>query len=85
MSETLTLGDSVDRGWADSYVLAMSSIGFRDSSVVIIETSRTVIRAGLGLHELLRAPSIVSISHNLCTTWFTLDCLLLCCRKSQLV
>ncbi|KAH9975912.1 actin-like ATPase domain-containing protein [Lactifluus volemus] len=36
----------------------MSSIGFRDSSVVIIETSRTVIRAGLGLHELLRAPSI---------------------------
>ncbi|KAH9967297.1 actin-like ATPase domain-containing protein [Russula dissimulans] len=36
----------------------MSSIGFRDSSVVIIETSRTVIRGGLGLHELLRAPSI---------------------------
>ncbi|KAH9995621.1 actin family [Russula vinacea] len=36
----------------------MSSIGFRDSSVVIIETSRTVIRGGLGLHELLRTPSI---------------------------
>ncbi|KAI0305915.1 actin-like ATPase domain-containing protein [Multifurca ochricompacta] len=35
----------------------MASIGFRDSSVVIIETSRTVIRGGLGLHELLRAPS----------------------------
>ncbi|KAH9993724.1 actin-like ATPase domain-containing protein [Russula compacta] len=36
----------------------MSSIGFRDSSVVIIETSRTIIRGGLGLHELLRAPTI---------------------------
>ncbi|KAI9511582.1 actin-like ATPase domain-containing protein [Russula earlei] len=36
----------------------MNSIGFRDSSVVIIETSRTVIRGGLGLHELLRTPSI---------------------------
>ena len=38
----------------------MSSIGFRDSSVVIIETGRTVIRGGLGLHEILRTPSIVS-------------------------
>jgi actin-related protein 9 len=29
----------------------MASIGFRDSNVVIIETSRSVIRDGLGLHE----------------------------------
>jgi actin-related protein 9 len=41
---------------------AMSSIGFRDSSVIIIETSRTVIRGGLGLHELLRTPTIVRVS-----------------------
>ena len=39
----------------------MSNLGFRDSSVVIIETSRTVIRGGLGLHELLRTFSVVSI------------------------
>ncbi|KAI0044759.1 actin-like ATPase domain-containing protein [Auriscalpium vulgare] len=31
---------------------------FRDSSIVIIETSRTVVRAGLGLYELLRTPTI---------------------------
>jgi len=41
---------------------AMSSIGFRDSSVIIIETGRTVIRGGLGLHELLRTPTIVRVS-----------------------
>ena len=41
----------------------MSSIGFRDSSVVIIETGRTIIRGGLGLHELLRTPTIVSPIH----------------------
>jgi hypothetical protein len=40
----------------------MSSIGFRDSSVVIIETGRTLIRGGLGLHELLRTPAVVSLS-----------------------
>jgi hypothetical protein len=39
----------------------MSNLGFRDSSVVIIETSRTAIRGGLGLHELLRTFSVVSI------------------------
>ncbi len=38
----------------------MSNLGFRDSSVVIIETSRTAIRCGLGIHELLRTPSVVS-------------------------
>lgn len=37
---------------------AMSS-SFRDSSVVILDTSRTLIRAGIGLHELLRTPSVV--------------------------
>ncbi|KAI0350678.1 actin-like ATPase domain-containing protein [Trametes cingulata] len=36
----------------------MSSASFRDSTVVIIETSRTSIRAGIGLHDLLRLPSI---------------------------
>ncbi|KAI9440526.1 actin-like ATPase domain-containing protein [Lactarius indigo] len=36
----------------------MSNLGFRDSSVVIIETSRTAIRCGLGIHELLRTPSV---------------------------
>jgi hypothetical protein len=37
----------------------MSSIGFRDSSVIVIETGRTIIRGGFGLHELLRTPTIV--------------------------
>ncbi|KAH9034677.1 actin-like ATPase domain-containing protein [Lactarius hengduanensis] len=36
----------------------MSNLGFRDSSVVIIETSRTAIRCGLGIHELLRTPFV---------------------------
>ncbi|KAF8889362.1 actin-related protein [Infundibulicybe gibba] len=33
-------------------------MSFRDSTVVIIETGRTVIRAGLGLHELLKTPAV---------------------------
>ncbi|KAI0272457.1 actin-domain-containing protein [Gloeopeniophorella convolvens] len=36
----------------------MSNIAFRDSSVVIIETTRTIVRGGIGLHELLRTASI---------------------------
>ncbi|TCD65908.1 hypothetical protein EIP91_002023 [Steccherinum ochraceum] len=36
----------------------MSSVTFRESVVVIIDTSRTHIRAGLGLHDLLRTPAI---------------------------
>ncbi|KAG6334195.1 hypothetical protein ID866_4895 [Astraeus odoratus] len=31
---------------------------FRDSSIIIIETGRTAIRAGLGIHELLRTPTV---------------------------
>lgn len=31
---------------------------FRDSSILIIETGRTTIRAGLGIHELLKAPAV---------------------------
>jgi hypothetical protein len=62
----------------------MSSIGFRDSSVVIIETSRTVIRGGLGLHELLRTPSIVSISTQ--PVFLLVYTNTVCCyRKSKLV
>ncbi|KAJ6624957.1 actin family [Mycena sp. CBHHK59/15] len=33
-------------------------MSFRDSTVIIIETGRTVIRAGLGLHELLKTPTV---------------------------
>ncbi|KDQ26981.1 hypothetical protein PLEOSDRAFT_1066270 [Pleurotus ostreatus PC15] len=33
-------------------------MSFRDSTVAIIETGRTVVRAGLGLHDLLRPPSV---------------------------
>ncbi|TBU54678.1 actin-like ATPase domain-containing protein [Dichomitus squalens] len=36
----------------------MSSTSFRDSTVVIIETGRTSIRAGQGLHDLLRLPTV---------------------------
>ncbi|KAI6015988.1 actin family [Pisolithus microcarpus] len=31
---------------------------FRDSSILIVETGRTTIRAGLGVHELLKAPAV---------------------------
>ncbi|KAE9399863.1 actin-related protein [Gymnopus androsaceus JB14] len=34
-------------------------MSFRDASVVVIETGRTVVRAGLGLHELLKTPSVI--------------------------
>ncbi|KAJ7224459.1 actin-related protein [Mycena pura] len=33
-------------------------MSFRDSTVIIIETGRTVIRAGLGLHEPLKTPTV---------------------------
>ncbi|KAH7911050.1 actin family [Hygrophoropsis aurantiaca] len=33
-------------------------VGFRDSSIVVIETGRTLIRAGAGLHELLKPPAV---------------------------
>ncbi|KAJ6504873.1 actin-related protein [Mycena vitilis] len=33
-------------------------MSFRDSTVVVIETGRTVIRAGLGLHDLLKTPTV---------------------------
>ncbi|KZT09917.1 actin-like ATPase domain-containing protein [Laetiporus sulphureus 93-53] len=36
----------------------MSSGTFRDSFIVILDTGRTTIRAGLGLHDLLRTPSV---------------------------
>ncbi|KAJ8094619.1 hypothetical protein PM082_010625 [Marasmius tenuissimus] len=38
--------------------LAAHTMSFREATVVIIETSRTAIRAGLGLHELLKTPSV---------------------------
>lgn len=41
----------------------MSSVAFRDSSVIIIETGRTSVRATFGLHELLRLPTVVSDEH----------------------
>ncbi|TFK74922.1 actin-related protein [Pluteus cervinus] len=33
-------------------------MAYRDANIVIIETGRTVIRAGLGLHELLKTPAV---------------------------
>ncbi|KAJ7493447.1 actin-related protein [Mycena galericulata] len=33
-------------------------MSFRDANVIIIETGRTVVRAGLGLHELLKTPTV---------------------------
>ncbi|KAJ7089682.1 actin-related protein [Mycena belliarum] len=33
-------------------------MSFRDSTVIIIEVGRTVIRAGLGLHDLLKTPTV---------------------------
>ncbi|KAF9258915.1 actin-related protein [Marasmius fiardii PR-910] len=33
-------------------------MSFRDATVVIIETSRTAVRAGIGLHELLKTPIV---------------------------
>ena len=59
-NRTLTSGESVQNASTTLNTMSMSSIGFRDSSVVIIETGRTIIRGGLGLHELLRTPTIVS-------------------------
>lgn len=44
-----------------------AKMAFRDASVVVIETARTVVRAALGLHELLRTPSVVS--PRLCNSW----------------
>ncbi|KAF9813445.1 hypothetical protein IEO21_05604 [Rhodonia placenta] len=36
----------------------MSGTSFRDSLIVIIDTGRSSVRAGLGLHDLLKPPSI---------------------------
>ena len=34
-------------------------MSFRDANLIVIETSRTAIRAGLGIYELLKTPSVV--------------------------
>ncbi|KAI0766576.1 actin-like ATPase domain-containing protein [Trametes elegans] len=49
----------------------MSSTSFRDSTVVIIETSRTSIRAGIGLHDLLHLPTVVRRSRS---RWIQAQC-----------
>ena len=53
----------VSRAGAQGRVLSssttMSNVSFRDLTVVLIDTSRTVIQAGLGLHDLLRTPAVV--------------------------
>jgi hypothetical protein len=36
-------------------------MSIRDANVVIIEVTKTVVRAGLGLHDLLKTPTVVSI------------------------
>jgi len=36
-------------------------MSIRDANIVIIEVSRTTVKAGLGLHELLKTPAIVRI------------------------
>lgn len=43
----------------------MSNASFRDLSIVLIDTSRTLVQAGLGLHDLLKTPSVVrpAVSH----------------------
>ena len=39
--------------------LALTVImSIRDSNVIILEVGRTVVRAGLGLHELLKTPTV---------------------------
>lgn len=34
-------------------------MSIRDANVIVIETGRTVVRAGIGLHDLLKTPSVV--------------------------
>ncbi len=34
-------------------------MSLRDANVIVIETGRTVVRAGLGLHDLLKIPTVV--------------------------
>jgi len=34
-------------------------MSLRDLNVIVLETGKTVIRAGLGLHDLLKTPSVV--------------------------
>jgi actin-related protein 9 len=36
-------------------------MSIRDANVVIIEVAKTVVRAGLGLHDLLKTPTVVHI------------------------
>lgn len=38
-------------------------MSFRDSTVVVIETDRSKIRAALGIHELLKTPSVVCLPY----------------------
>jgi hypothetical protein len=35
---------------------------FRDTTVVVLETSRDTISAGYGLHELLQRPAVVRLT-----------------------
>jgi hypothetical protein len=36
-------------------------MSIRDSNVIILEIGRTTVRAGLGLHDLLKTPTIVCV------------------------
>ena len=48
----------------------MSNVSFRDLTVVLIDTSRTVIQAGIGLHDLLRTPAVVRTTPSFSRTVF---------------
>jgi hypothetical protein len=37
---------------------------FRDSQIVILDVDKAVVKAGIGLQELLKAPSVVCIAHS---------------------
>ena len=34
-------------------------MSIRDANVVIIEVGKTIVRAGIGLHDLLKTPTVV--------------------------
>jgi actin-related protein 9 len=54
---------------AEFEALLTSDMSVRESAVVIIETSRAHIRAGVGLYELLKTPSMVRACSIFCLVY----------------
>lgn len=68
--------------WPSDALGLKSQMAFRDPNVAIIETSRAYIRAGIGLYELLRTPTVVRLPGP-CRALLTFEPVCRSCKLAQ--